>query len=569
MQTIIRVDMDNLAVRQEPLSEGYQAFGGRGLIAQVLLDEVNPACDPLGASNKLIVAPGLLGGTPVSSAGRLSVGAKSPLTGGIKESNAGGVLGHKLARLDIHGIIVEGTPKTDRMYLLFLSKDRAELQLADELKGLGCYAVAERLRSRYGEDIGLAIIGPIAELGGAIAGVAITDIEGRPSRYAARGGLGAVMAVKGLKAIIVDDRGGHSPSLADREAFRQLNRELARLLRENPITGESYPKYGTAGVLSLVNERGGLPTRNFSQGRFEQMEQICGETLHDLILQRDGEGLTTHGCMPGCIIRCSNVVPDGDGKESISPLEFETLGMLGSNCGIGDIDAIAELNYICNDLGIDTIETGATIGLAMEAGVSRFGDVQGAKWLLEEIRKGTTLGLVLRQGAAVTAKVFGVKRIPVVKGQAMAAYDPRTIKGNAVTYATSPMGADHTAGNTIRLRWEGLTATEIVAMSRKAQIAAAAYDSLGLCVFVGPVLSSRPELTMGLFKARYGLEVGPDYFTDLGKQVLRMEKEFNRQAGLTADGLPEIFTSEPLPPLNVVFDIPPEELAKTLAFTES
>jgi aldehyde:ferredoxin oxidoreductase len=312
----------------------------------------------------------------------------------------------------------------------------------------------------------------------------------------------------------------------------------------------------------LTQSLGALPTRNFRHGTFEHVERISGEALYELITTRGGEGTPTEACMAGCIIQCSNIVPDAQGRRLVARLEYETLGMCGSNLGIGDLDAIARLNQECNDLGLDTIEVGAALAVAAEAGVWPFGDGERALALVGEIGAGTVLGRLLGQGVATVGRVLGVQRVPVVKGQALSAYDPRGVKGTGVTFATTPMGGDHTAGLTIFAPVDHHRAEGQVALSRSVQYTRAAYDALGLCVFLLGSTGSRPELVTDLLNGAYGTELEPAWIAELGRQVIDLEREFNRRAGLTpiTDRLPAFFTDEPLPPHGEVFDVPHDEL---------
>ncbi|GAB6171350.1 aldehyde ferredoxin oxidoreductase C-terminal domain-containing protein [Paradesulfitobacterium aromaticivorans] len=560
MAKLVRVNMKTQEITERPLPESYIGLGGRGLTSKIIFDEVPPDCDPLGPLNKLIMAPGILGGTSLSSSGRLSVGAKSPLTGGIKESNAGGNAAAKLARLDIAAITVEQRPDNGNIFILIINHEEIKLVQANDLKGLGNYQLIKNLRGQYGDKTGIISIGPAGELGLAAAGVAVTDMDGEPSRFSGRGGLGAVMGSKGLKAVIINDGGGRKPPLEDEEKFTQLAREIHNELKGN-TTIQGYGKYGTAGLLDLVNELGALPTKNFSQGRFDGAAKINGEALYQTITQRGGKGKPTHACMPGCLIKCSNVYPDEKGEVVVAPLEYETIGLLGSNCEIDDLDAIARLNYLCNDQGIDTIEIGAALGVAMEAGLIPFGDAKRAEKVVEEISQGTVLGRLLGNGAALTGRILGISRIPAVKGQAMPSYDPRGIKGNGVTYATSPMGADHTAGNLVRGKNQHLAEGQ-VENSLNAQILMAAYDSLGLCIFLGAVLNQKLDYVRQLVMAKIGSELPSDYITDLGKSVLHVEWAFNKKAGFTSaqDTLPLYMSNEQLSPNDLIFDVPYEEI---------
>ncbi len=563
-----RINVAAQSLTREPIPESWEKLGGRALLARVLLDEVPPTCEPLGPFNKLIFAPGLLVGHMLSSCDRISIGGKSPLTGGVKEANAGGTTGMQMALLGMKVLILENIPAQKSWWVLHLTKDGARFIPAQseqfngrELIGTGVYESAEVLRECFGKKVAISLIGPGGELRLSAAGIQNLDKDGVPSRIAARGGLGAVMATKGLKAIIFDAAGGAKPPILDPEAFKKAQKVFTKALMDHPQTA-IYRDYGTAAMPRMSNGFGGLPTRNFSVGQFEGVEKIAGETMRQLLIDRGGDSETSHACMPGCTIRCSNVFAGEDGKTIVSPLEYETIGLMGTNLGIDSLDTIARLNWEVNDLGLDTIDVGAALGVAAEAGVVPFGDGEAAMRLLAEIRQNTPLGRVLGNGAAITGKVFGILHVPVVKGQAMSAYEPRAIKGTGVTYATSPQGADHTSGLTIRAKVNHLDPSIQVPVSRNAQINNAGYDSLGACAFAGFGFGAAPETIRDLVNARYGWGVEADFLQVLGKQSLKMEREFNRLAGFTSahDRLPEWMTQEPLAPTNAVFDVPDEDL---------
>jgi aldehyde:ferredoxin oxidoreductase len=369
------------------------------------------------------------------------------------------------------------------------------------------------------------------------------------------------MGSKGLKAIVIDARQGRKPAIKDLAAFRQAQKAYTQALMAHPQT-RIYAELGTAAMPHLSNGYGGLPTCNFSAGQFEGVESICGETMREVILARGGDGETTHACMAGCTIRCSNTFAGADGKPLVSPLEYETIALMGANLGIADLDLIARLNAEVNDLGLDSIEIGAALGVAAEAGLFAFGDGQRALELLGEIRLGTPAGLILGSGAVATGKAYGVERVPAVKGQAMSGYEPRAIKGTGVTYATSPQGADHTAGLTIRAKVDHLDPKPQAALSRTAQINMAGYDTLGACIFAGFGFAAAPESIRDLLNARYGWGVEADILQVLGRQTLELERNFNRRAGFTRtdDRLPGWMEREPLPPTGAVFDVPEEDL---------
>lgn len=556
-----RADVGKRDVWQEQVSPDWEQLGGRGLIARILLDEVPPDCDPLGPHNKLIWAPGLLVGQRVSSCDRISVGGKSPLTGGVKESNAGGTTGLMLTHLGIKALLVEAAPMDGLWRVLLLDSQGGRFEPADDLTGEGVYQTAENIRQRYGSGIGIAIIGPGGQRQMSASGIQNLDKDNEPSRINARGGLGALMGSKLLLAVVIDASSGDSPQLVDEALFKRAQKYFVDKLREHPQT-TAYADYGTAAMTMMCDGFGALPTHNFSSGTFDGAQAIGGDTLRDILLERGGESKTTHACMPGCTIRCSNCFADASGKKVVSPIEYETIALLGSNLGIDDLDVIARLNWELNDLGLDTIEIGAALGVAAEAGLMEFGDGQRALALVEEIRRDTPLGRTLGNGAAFTGSALGVQRVPVVKGQAISAYDPRALKGTGVTYATSPQGADHTAGLTIRAKVNHLDPRGQVDVSRKAQMIMAGYDTLGACTFSSFGFADAPGAIRDLLIGRYGWDVPDDILQRLGEETLRLERAFNRAAGFSAadDRLPEWMTTEPLPPHNCVFDVDAEDL---------
>ena len=576
MKKIYRVNMTDLKVKEEPLAKEYERLGGRGLTSSIVAKEVPAASHPLGSENKLVYAPGLLGGTSAASSGRLSVGAKSPLTGGIKESNAGGTAAHKLARLGIAAIVVEGKSSGDTAYVLKVSSEGVELVPAADLKSLGNYELVERLRKRFGKDISCISCGPAGEMLMSAASIAVTDREGRPTRHAGRGGMGAVMGSKKLKAIVVDDSATSAVKPKNREAFTSAARVFTKALEEHEVTSTTLPKYGTNVCANLIQEVGAYPTRNFSTGEYEDVDKISGETQRDVILERGG--IATHACLPGCEISCSRIWVDKNGNYVTKGPEYETIWANGANCGINDLDAIATMDRLYDDYGLDTIEMGVTIAVAMEAGVKKFGDAQGAIELIKEAGKGTPLGRILGNGAAVTGQAFGVSRVPVVKRQGLPAYDPRSIKGQGVTFATSPMGADHTAGymisrNVFKIGGyiDPLKADGQAKASREMQISTALVDSLGLCLFVTFATDDKPEAweaVRNMVNALYGWNLTEEDFQKLGKSILSTEVDFNRRAGFcdTDDRLPYFFKTEKLPPHNSVFDVSDKDLDGVLKF---
>jgi len=558
-----RINTRSRTLSREPVPPAWQRFGGRALIARIMLDEVPPTCDPLEKENKLIFAPGLLVGHMLSSTDRISVGAKSPLTRGIKESNAGGRTGLHMTHMGMHALIIEDQPTEAGLSILHLSQSGAQWESADGIAGLGVYESASKLIDRYGDQVAIALIGPGGEMRMKAAGIQNLDKDRVPARIAARGGLGAVMASKGLKAIVFDRTGGSKPALADPEAFKAASKDYTKSVLEHPQS-ITYRDYGTAAMAHMCDGFGALPTRNFSSGQFDNVDKISGETLREFILERGKPSDPSHACMAGCTIRCSNIFGGEDGEIIVSPLEYETIGLMGSNLEINSLDTIGRLNWQVNDLGLDSIEIGAALGVAADAGIMKWGDGDKAMELIAEIRKGTVLGRTLGDGALATGIKYGIERVPVVKGQAMSAYEPRAIKGTGLTYATSPQGADHTAGLTIRAKVNHLDPKVQRDVSLNAQLNMAGYDSLGACIFAGFGYAATPDAVVKrLLTARYGWDNLPDnILQELGKAAIKMEREFNRKAGFTSadDRLPAWMTKEPLPPHNTVFDVDEEDL---------
>lgn len=548
----------------------YEGMGGRGLTSTLVAKEVPPMCHPLGEENKLVIAPGLLSGTIASMSGRISVGCKSPLTGGIKEANAGGQPSQMLARLGYGAVVLEGKPKGDNLYKIFINKDGVKISADNSLKMLGNYDVVEKMKKEYGEKMGCISIGQAGEMKLAAASIAFTDMEQRPTRHAGRGGVGAVMGAKRVKAIVIDDSGAGMRAPQDPKKFQEANKLWVEGLRKHPVTGEGLPAYGTNVLTNVINEAGAYPTKNFMWGRFDACQKISGETQAQTETARGG--LATHGCHRGCVIQCSGIYNDKDGHYLTKQPEYETVWALGGNCGIDDLDSIAILDRLCDDFGLDTIDIGAAVGVAMEGGLAKFGDAQASINLLKEVGKGSPLGRILGSGAAVMGKVLGVERVPVVKGQALPAYDPRGIQGIGVTYATSPMGGDHTAGYAVATNImkvggyvDPLKPEGQIELSRNLQITTAAVDATGMCLFIAFAAMDQPDTfqaLLDLLNAFFGLNLTGDDVAALGKKILKTEREFNAKAGFTKehDRLPEFFKKELLPPHNVVFQVKDQDL---------
>jgi aldehyde:ferredoxin oxidoreductase len=574
MEKILRINMGadgGPRAKSEPVGS-YAGLGGRALTSAIVCKEVPPTCHPLSEENKLVIAPGLLSGSAAAMSGRISVGCKSPLTGGIKEANSGGQPSQMIGRLGYAAIVLEGKPKEGALYRVYINKDKVEIKADPSLKMLGNYAVAEKMKAEYGDKVSCISIGPAGEMKMAAASVAFTDMEFRPTRHAGRGGVGAVMGSKGVKVIVVDDAGCQARSPKEVEKFKEANKAFVAGLRKHPVTGQGLPTYGTNVLTNVINEAGAYPTKNFMWGRFDGCSKISGETQAETENARGGEGSATHGCHRGCVIRCSGTYYDKDGHYLTKQPEYETVWAHGGNCGIDDLDAIAMLDRLDDDYGLDTIEMGATVAVAMEAGVAKFGDAQAAINLVKEVGKGTPLGRILGNGAAVTGRVFGVERVPVVKGQSMPAYDPRGVQGIGVTYATTTQGADHTAGYAVTANILGvggsvnpLKPEGQIELSRNLQIATAAIDSTGMCLFIAFAILDQPDTfqaLLDLLGSFGGQKLTGDDVVGLGKSILKMEREFNAKAGFTKemDRLPDYFKKEKLPPHDVTFMVKDADL---------
>lgn len=579
MNKFIRVDMTSLGVTVGDVPEKYVGLGGRALTSNFVADEVKPTCHALGKNNKLIFAPGLLSGTAAPNSGRISVGGKSPLTGTIKESNSGGSFSQKMARMGIKALVIEGMPADKKFYVLKIDMDGVTIDEApaEILGGVGNYKALDVLAAKYGPKVGIALAGPAGEYRLPTANISFRDPDGN-MRSAGRGGLGAVMGSKFVKAIVIDDSNAGRVPIADPEKFRAASKVFAKALMDHPVSGQGLAAYGTNVLVNILNEAGGLPAYNFTAGRIDHSDDISGETLNATITERGGDGKVAHGCHAGCIIRCSQWYPDKQGKYITSGFEYETIWGLGADSGIKDLDDIAYIDREMDDIGVDSIEIAVAVATAMEGGLIPWGDGKAVLDAVKQIAIPTPLGRILGGGTSVVGKVCGLYRTPVVKDQGIPAYDPRPIKGIGLTYATTTMGADHTAGYCISgnilkvgadidpLKKEGQ-----IEYSRAMQIGTAAVDSTGMCLFVYFGIADNPDgyqALIDMINAQYGLNLTATDVDKLGESVLKVERAFNKEAGFTNahDRLPEFFEYEPCPPHNVVWDFTPEEIDEVYNF---
>lgn len=548
MRKYLHIDLADRSIDTEELHGEDVIRVGRHFIAKTLLERNVANVDPLSPENPLIFSAGPFAGSNFSNANRLSVGCKSPLTGGIKEANAGGTFAFALGQLEISGLTLNGA--SDEWVVIYIRKDgEITFDTAEPYMGKGNIEAGKLLHEKYGDKVSLGICGPVGEYLGLVAGIAFTDPEQRPVRIAARGGVGAVMGSKKVKAIVVDK--DKMPTFHDRKKVMGSVREYGQRLAKDPAI-KAFSDYGTAMVGDFTNKIGGLPTRNFSSGQLVDSDsgpfKLGGDFIRERTLERGGE--PTHACMPGCMIKCSNIYADENGEDMVTPLEYETIGLMGSNCGLDDPDDVARLNYITNDLGIDTIEVGAMLGVMMDAGEGEFGDHAFMAQALDDIRAGNERGRFLAQGTAAVGEHYGVDRVPVIKKQGISAYDPRVIEVTGISMMVTAQGADHTAGNVPTYACNDKTTEELVAVSLESQTACAAADSLGLCLFGRSVTNESADLIVTGLNDAHGTNLEPSFIEELGREALLMEWEFNKQAGFTDadDELPEFFYKENLAP---------------------
>jgi aldehyde:ferredoxin oxidoreductase len=555
-------------VTEEAFKDEYRLLGNRGLTAKFLLDEVDPLCDPLGPDNKLVLCTSVFAGTGLSTSYRVSFGAKSPLTGGIKESNVGGGLGYYLSQHGIRMMIFEDKPEDDRWHYVRVRADgNVELLPADDLRGLNNYALVEKLQEKHGKECGVATLGIAGERQYNVASIMVADhFTGKPTRAAGRGGLGAVMGSKQIKAIVVE-KAAHRAGVvfADKERFETARKKFKNtVLSKDAVKGLS--EGGTHGIMDMTAALNIMPVKNFS-GEMVDQERFKAVSVDGFKAKIDENGgKTGQPCQPGCLVRCANIYNDSDGNFLTGGLEYETTVMFGPNIDVYDMDFLAKVDRMLDDLGIDTIEMGNAVAMCMEGGKIAWGDQEAVLALLREVEQGTEFGKTLAQGTEHVGKYLGVKRIPTVKKQSIPAYDPRTMKGQGVTYCLSAMGADHTTGNTVEAQGvDHADPAGKVELAAAIQTGTAVADNIG-CIFCIPH-GLEPDLLPELYAGLLGGDWNMDKVLGLGIQTLLWEKEFNRKAGFTAadNMLPEFLRVEKTV-TGHVFNITPEELAKVEMF---
>lgn len=551
---ILRVDLTTgQATTEELCPELARKFiGARGLGEKILSDEIDPKVDPLGPANKLLFVTGPLTGTLATSGGRYEVVTKGPLTGTIAASNSGGYFGPELKYAGYDLIIIEGRA-TQPVYL-WIFNDRVELRPAGHLWGKVTSETTDQLLTETDPEAKVACIGPAGENQVLFAGV-INDKH----RAAGRTGVGAVMGSKNLKAVVVRGTGG--VKVADKEGFKQAVLAARAKLMTHPVTSGGLPTYGTNVLISVLNQVGALPTRNFHTGYFETADKISGETHTATRLVRK------KACF-ACTMACGRVtaVPSGPFAGAGEGPEYEATWALGSQCGVDNFDAICKANFLCNELGLDPISMGSTIACAMdlyengvldEATVGRslhFGDAAAIVQLTEDTGYKRGFGADLALGSYRLGEKYGHPELSMsVKKQEMPAYDGRVLQGMGLEYATSNRGGCHVRGYLTSPEVLGIpekldpdSTAEKPAWLKTFQDLTAALDSSGICLFTTFAIGA-PEIA-AMLSAATGVAYSVEEFLAAGDRIWNLERLFNLAAGLSAadDTLPPRLLEEPV-----------------------
>ena len=566
--TVLRINLTGRTVTKEPLNEQWarEYVGGRGLGARYLTEEMDPTVDALSPDNKLLFVTGPLTGTSASCGSRYMVVAKGPLTNAITTSNSGGYWGPELKFAGYDMVILEG--RASSPCYLWVYNETVEIREADHLWGRTVWETEERLRAELGvPDTIIASIGPAGENLVRFACI-MNDLH----RAAGRSGVGAVMGSKNLKAIAVRGTGG--VTLADPPAFMKGMWEMKEKLRESPVTSQGLPMYGTEVLVNVINEHGALPTRNHQQSVFEEAEDISGETLTETRL------VANKACF-SCAIACGRVstLPgeaSSNYEVSTSPRnwniagegpEYEAAWAMGSECGIGDLDALIKANWLCNDLGMDSISFGATVAAAMEMYEKKvvsleqteiplsFGSSEALLSLAERIAYRRGFGAELAEGSKRMTEKFGRPEFFMgVRGQEFAAYEARAIQGMGLGYATSNRGACHLKAYTVAAEILGLprqmdpNETEGKAeLTKLFQDATSTVDATGLCQFL--TFGVGLEEMLPQLVAATGVNFSLEETLTIGERIWNLERHWNERAGVGsgADTLPKRILEEPLP----------------------
>jgi len=553
---LLRVNLTQGTVKEEPTNMEWATkfLGQRGLGTKYLMSEIDPKVDPLSPANKLIIATGPLTGTNASTAGRWSVITKSPLTGLIACSNSGGFFGGELKNAGWDMIIFEG--KSPKPVFLSINNDEAKLLPADQYWGKSIWYTEPAIKKQLGDNnIKVASIGEAGENGVLYAAI-VNDLD----RAAGRSGVGAVMGSKNLKAIAV--RGTKGVKVKDPMGFMKATTAGKKVLADNAVTGTALPTFGTQVVMNVMNESGGLPTRNFRDVQFEHASKIGGEAMHEVTA--DGhKNLVRNGACFACTIQCQRVskvnpkhwtVKDKPQYQKESGgLEYENAWSLGADTGVGDLDAITFANFLCNEHGIDPISHGATVAAAMEmfeAGAItekqvgfplRFGDAEALVKITEMTGKGIGFGKEVGMGSKRLCAKYGRPELSMtVKGQEFPAYDPRAVQGMALAYATSNRGACHLRGYMtspeifgVPEKMDPLGTDGKAAMLIRLQNMTSVVDSAGICHFTMFAWGWND------IQAQLAAACGPEFtvqrLEEIGERVWNIERQFNISAGMTPD----------------------------------
>lgn len=543
MGKVIFVNLSDRTVEIKPLPEeiAHTFIGGRGLGARMLWDLVGAKVEPCSPDNALIFATGPLTATGFQTSGRFSLSTKSPLTNTILDSNCGGIWGARFKQTGHDVLVILG--QADSPIFLEITPEGVEFKDASELWGK---TVSQTINALRGKNRSILCIGPAGENLVKFASIMVDK-----SRALGRGGSGAVMGAKKLKAIVVF--GDKKPKIYNPELFNFVRYEMTKLLRANPVTSQGLPLFGTAVLVNIINISGAFPTRNFQESQFEGAEKISGEAIAEHFLIKNA------ACW-ACPIACARVTKtshaEGDGPE------YETVWALGANCGIDDLEAITEANYLCNDMGLDTISTGGTIACAMEMAERgiikselRFGRADLLIPTIIDIAYRRGLGDELAEGSLRFARKYGVPELSItVKGMELPAYDPRGMQGQGLLFATSNRGACHTRGNMVGMEILGLPKLiDRFMYQGKAnfvilhQNLAAVLDSLVICKFVNFAVTE--EYFARALEAVTGVEYSMGDFNVIGERIWNLERLYNLFNGFTKadDTLPARLLKEPIP----------------------
>ena len=554
--TVLRVDLSKDKITEEKIGEKtIQKFlGGRGLGVKILYDETKAGMDAFDPENRLIFMTGYATGTPVPLSGRFHVITKSPLTGGIGDSNCGGQFGPKLRFAGYEGIIFQG--RADEPVYLYIEDGHAELKDASRMWGKGTWTTEDMIREEVGKDVNIASIGPAGE--NRVMQAAIMNDK---HRAAGRTGVGAVMGSKNLKAIAV--KGNRKPEIQDEAKLKEAVENIRKIVRENPVTGESLPKYGTAVLVNIINETGGFPTRNFKTGVFEKAADISGERIAETVLVKK------KACW-GCIVACGRVsrvkTPpyqvDGEGPE------YETAWSLGAMCGINDLNAVVKAHNICDDMGMDPISFGSTVACAMElyekgkipeeklGGMTlEWGNPQTIVELAWRTAYRDGFGDEIAMGAKRLAAKYGMPELSMdVKGLELPAYDPRAYKGHGLGYATSNRGGCHLRAYLIAPEVLGipekldpLTPQGKAEWVRIFQDLFCVVDSMVICKFSTFAIGA--EEFVSVTNPITGWDWTADDIMKAGERIYNLERLYINREGFDGkdDTLPKRLLEEPMP----------------------